>query len=346
MPIISVTVEEQFEDLRSDHCAYKLVVKNSSDKAVRLLGVEPRIPSDARLIEIIDTSVADTTSRRTILLGELNRLLQQYLLVTSESFRDTHQKVEKERVRALLSPVGIVALYIEILTGSSEWQERLRGELETFSYRISSTSDAEEALRRWLLPISDQKHEIIASLFEAKTLQLSQIEHLMDENERRSLINIEAGGVFTATYVLKFQRRFFDPKKYQLAFDVIYEQTELGAPQTASGVAGIQISPSPFTLSLFAIFAAILGVTLRVSLTGTNDVIGALKDLALSGQLLVGPIVALIFFNVFEYTSMGKNFAKMSVSWRSALLIGALCGIAQDRILAALKAFITLQGSG
>jgi hypothetical protein len=60
---------------------------------------------------------------------------------------------------------------------------------------------------------------------------------------------------------------------------------------------------------------------------------------ARSGQLLVGPVIALIFFNVYEYTSVGKDLG-MSVSWRSALLIGALCGLAQDRVLAALKALI------
>jgi hypothetical protein len=46
----------------------------------------------------------------------------------------------------------------------------------------------------------------------------------------------------------------------------------------------------------------------------------------------------LIFFNAYEYTSMGKGVG-MPISWRSALLIGALCGLLQDRVLAGLKAF-------
>jgi hypothetical protein len=109
--------------------------------------------------------------------------------------------------------------------------------------------------------------------------------------------------------------------------------------RSVSTATNVQISPYPFSLTIVAVLSALLGVLIRVSLEGAKDPLANLALLAGSGQLLVGPIVALIFFNVYEYTSLGKGIT-MSVSWRSALLIGALCGIAQDRVLAALKALI------
>jgi hypothetical protein len=53
----------------------------------------------------------------------------------------------------------------------------------------------------------------------------------------------------------------------------------------------------------------------------------------------IGPIVAFVFFNGYEYTSLANGIGS-SLSWRSALLLGALCGIAQARVLAALRALI------
>jgi hypothetical protein len=44
---------------------------------------------------------------------------------------------------------------------------------------------------------------------------------------------------------------------------------------------------------------------------------------------------ALVVFNVYEHIGLRDRF-KVPVSWRSALLIGILCSLFQDRLLAAL----------
>lgn len=102
-----------------------------------------------------------------------------------------------------------------------------------------------------------------------------------------------------------------------------------------------QVSPYPLSLSMVAIAASLLGVLLKITLEGASNVGPVLVGMFWSLKLFVAPIVALIFFNVYEHTSIGKDLT-MPVSWRSALLIGAICGLAQDRILAALKAMIGL----
>jgi hypothetical protein len=50
-------------------------------------------------------------------------------------------------------------------------------------------------------------------------------------------------------------------------------------------------------------------------------------------------ILALLFFNVYEHTSFGRQL-RMNLGWRSALLIGALCGLMQERILTSLKSLL------
>jgi len=56
-------------------------------------------------------------------------------------------------------------------------------------------------------------------------------------------------------------------------------------------------------------------------------------------ELIAALILALIFFNVFEFTDLLKGVGK-NLGWRSAMLIGVLCGLGSDRIFAAFKSLI------
>jgi hypothetical protein len=334
-PIIKL--EEQLSDLRSDHIAYKLTIENPDSKPIRLLSVKPRVPDGASLLEIKDTSLAEAYMRKAELIEELNRLLRQFLWVTSETFRQTWIERQREAFKKIFSVTGIFNLYFHLLYNYRSFQARMKREFESFAFKIASASDARSAYVRWMKNSSE--HEAIRTLFEAKTEQLEHVEARMDESDRPGLTAIEAGSCFNATYVLKFARGFLEPRKYQVDFDATYLHADSGSSQSTSTATNIQISPYPFILSVVAIIAALLGVLLRGSLGSVGDPFQEMFLLANSGKLLFGPVVALIFFNVYEYTSIGKDI-DISVSWRSALLIGSLCGIAQDRVLAALKALI------
>lgn len=337
MPSPKFKLEEQLSDLRSDQIAYKLTIENPDSKAIRLLSVEPRVPVGASLLKITDTSLAEANARKAELIDELNRLLRQFLWVTSETFRKTWIDQQREAVKEIFSVTGIFSLYFQMMFNNKNFQARMKREFESLAFKIASASDARSAYVRWMEKSSG--HEAIQTLFDAKTVQLESVEALMDESDRPGLTAIEGGSFFTATYVMKFDRRVLEPRKYQVGFDATYLPPDANSPQSSSTATNVQISPYPFSLSIVAIAAALLGVLLRVSLGGEPEPLQEMFVLAKSGQLLVGPILALIFFNVYEHTSIGKGIG-ISVSWRSALLIGALCGLAQDRVLAALKALI------
>lgn len=337
MPAPIFKLEEQLTDQRSEHIAYKLTIENTSTEAMRLLSVQPRVPAGARLLEITDTSLAETNARRAELIEELNLILKQYLWVISESFRQTWIEHQQNALKEILRFSRLIHLYAQMFFNQKRWEAQMKREFDSFSYKIASASDARSAYARWLSVTSD--HEAVRTLFEAKTEQLEQVEAQMNEGDRPGLTTIEAGSYFTATYVIKFDRGLLEPRKYQVGFDATHALIDGSSARSVSTATNVQISPYPITLTIVAVISALLGVLVRVSLEGAKDPIANLMLLASSGQLLVGPIVALIFFNVYEYTSLGKGIA-MSISWRSALLIGALCGLAQDRILAALKALI------
>lgn len=328
-------MEEQLADVRSDQIAYKLTVSNPNTESIRLLSIIPKVPVGASVLQITDSSLAQANTQKAKLIDELNRLLKQYLWVTSAAFRSEWIEQQKVLYKETFSILGIIRIYLQFFLGNLE--NRMKREFDSFAFTVSSAADARSAYEKWMMSSPDN-HDAIRTLFDEKTKQLERIEGRMDESERPGLTSISPGGYFTATYVMKFKRMAFEPRKYQVGFEAAYSQSDSSA-QSNSVATTVQISPYPLSLSVVAVLSAFLGILVRLSVNDNSTPFLEMQKLALTGQLLVGPIVALIFFNVYEYTSVGKEVG-MSVSWRSALLIGALSGLAHDRILSALKALI------
>ena len=50
-------------------------------------------------------------------------------------------------------------------------------------------------------------------------------------------------------------------------------------------------------------------------------------------------ITALFFYNVYDSTDVGRKI-KVGVGWRSALIIGGLSGLLNDRVVEALRGLL------
>lgn len=333
-------LEEQLVDLRSNQIAYRVTIENHGSSAVRLLSVEPRVPPGASLLKITDRSLDENDAKRSELLGQLTHLYHQNLMVASADFREAWTVAMEEVVSRVLSASGFFRAYFSFFRAA--FRKQLTRDFGSLEFRIESAVDAQNAIKRWMQPPQDTG--VIRSLFIAKAEQLEALESKMTATDRRSLTTIEVDSFFSQTYVLAFDRHWFEPRKYQLSIDANYQSVEATAEiavptQNLTVSTSVQISPYPLCLTVVAIISALLGVFVQLSVKGAGTPLEEYIDLALTGKLFVAPILALIFFNVYEHTAPGKKF-DMSVSWRSALLIGALCGLAQDRILAAIKAFL------
>lgn len=106
--------------------------------------------------------------------------------------------------------------------------------------------------------------------------------------------------------------------------------------------ASLVISPKGYVLNFVVILAAGMGVVLKTAMDPKLQVAAVnitADPAALGWPLVQAVIVASVFFNVYEFTNLADR-VKMTLSWRSALLIGVLCGLMSDRVTAALQAFL------
>jgi hypothetical protein len=344
-PIIKL--EEQLSDVRSNQIAYKLTVHNPSADPISILELQPNVPVGGQLLDVTDNDSAEDFSKKSSLIDELNILLNNFLWVESEDFRENLVATQTQAYKSMFSFNGMLKAYTSIIIRRDVFERQIRSQINSFQYKITSGDDARNAYVTWLgthgpsFKSPSHNQEGIRVLFRAKLTQLETVESRLQENIKggSGLTSIEPSSDFSATYVLKFDRALLEPKKYQVGFSVRYKSTGSDVPRSISVATNVQISPSPLSMSTVAIVSAIFGAMLRGSLDGNVNKFDELVRSAITGQIFLGPIVALIFFNIYEHTSLGKELT-LSISWRSALLIGALCGLAQDRILTALTALI------
>ena len=338
MPKVQFSLEEQNSDLRSNEVSYKLTVENLSPSAVELLSLTPRIPEDVKLLEIRDPSLIELKSKHNDLCKELTSLLNNSVQIRSHAFREEYVKIYREMFKEMFAGTGILALYFSLFTGSytNSMGEKL-AKAKAFQVTIENYTQAQEALNTWLSETSETD-PTIRNLYTTKLQWLCRLEAEMGSDlKMSSLATIEPESFFAVTYVLKFPRNLLNAKKYNIAIEGVY--TDVKAEDKRRYVGGatrsLTVSPNPVALSTVAVIGSILGAVLNLSM---NNWIYTNVSLFRNG--LVASILALIFFNIYEFTDMGKNFGVLGIGWRSALFIGALCGIFGDRIMTSFKTLL------
>jgi hypothetical protein len=263
-------------------------------------------------------------------------------------------------VNTVYSPRGIARGYYAILT------RQLRPVIRSFT----------ENMRAWQIHINnytqaqyyydkffksdEQQQNFLYSVYEAKLEDLRRIESELGNDA--GVADVLPGDNFTRTYIYNCERRLLSPKTYTFSFDCTY--TDSTAPKQpkhlAGGVTAI-ISPAPLVLNILAVISAALGAVLKIALDSQAKVIeksttaaGVSAEAAkqIFSQLttdlitvktceaiIAAMITALFFYNVYDSTDVGRKL-DLGASWRSALIIGGLSGLLNERIIAALHGLL------
>jgi hypothetical protein len=330
MALVVVSLNELPDsDRRSAQIGYSFRLENTSEQKIRVLQIEPMAPSEAVLLEIKETSLADKEKIKQVLLKDLAFLLQTIVMDASEEQR----KLFSIRMAASLG------IPFSIIRGRKQWARWFHSIVSSTEFPLRTLRDAELASIHW-------KDEIANSGPFGKTYlgKLDQLRDLFvgeeaDKAQAGAITELDPGETYTATYLFRFKRWWFEPRKYQISVKATFALDNQASQHAVSASASCGVSPRPWSLSLVAVAGSIMGIAVNLALQSPDAIEVKAWSAARSGMIVVPPVLAVIIFNVIEHTTVGKSMA-MPLSWRWALLVGALCGIVQDRILAALKAFL------
>lgn len=101
-----------------------------------------------------------------------------------------------------------------------------------------------------------------------------------------------------------------------------------------------RVTPRSWSVSLAAVAFALLGLSIRMFLIadGSDVKPGTLLD-RFGKQGLTAMGLAFVIFNIFEFTDLRKKVT-FGINWRSAMIIGLLCGLASKQLFEVLKVFL------
>lgn len=345
MPRITMTLTEQLSDARSNEMAYRASIENAGTEPVHLLALAPRLPEGVELIEVKDFSAEMEKVRHQRLCRELTDLLDKRLLLNSSEYRQAVTKAIYEMYKEIFTTRGLVGLYGRLIFSASSagksMVERITLKLGPLNYKINDGADAKIATTKWFSNPSD----VSDSIFIAKAEQLERLERAMGAGEAaKALAVIEPDSFAATTYVLRFPRSYLNPRKFSFAVEATISSGEDKPTQLRAASTTVTVSPTPYVLSVVAVLAALLGASIKFSLSSTRDqpigsYFSSLLTYLFTSPGLTGAVLALIVFNVYEFLEIGRNIT-MGVGWRSALLVGALCGLFSDRMIKALQVLV------
>ncbi|WP_163830712.1 ABC-2 transporter permease [Spartinivicinus ruber] len=333
-------------DSRGNEFSCELQIENRASSPIEIISINPRIPDGVDIQEIHDTSVAEYQREHQKICSEIALLLDEHNFSKSREYRQKVFKIVKEDLQETFKLKNVANVYYRMITGQLEEMQKKRLEkYASFSLTIHNSTEAESAINKFLG--EDTEDEKFLSNF--IRMKLDRLRELEKKNivigSDTLLSTIGPSESFDRTYVFKCERGAFNSKSYNLSFDCSTKEPEALEPKNDSVSVNITVSPNPVALTLVALLGAFLGVILKESVNpvpnGVEYVAYWSSMFSTSAHKFVAALVsALIFFNIYEHTELGKKL-NQGISWRSVLMIGAICGLLNDRIIAALTGLIT-----
>ncbi|RVC63981.1 hypothetical protein [Mesorhizobium sp.] len=342
-----MTLTEQLSDARSNEVAFRVNIENAGTEPVHLLALTPRLPEGVALIEVKDFSAELDKVRHERLCTDLTEILDRRLTLNSAEHRQAITEAMYLVMKDIFTrPRTLLAIYGKLLFVGTKGSGKLivskiYHRLGVLSYKISDSSDAKVAMAKWFTNPSD----VLDALFTAKAEQLERLERDMGADEAaKALAVIEPDSFAATTYVLQFPRSYLNPRKFSFTVEATISAGEDKPTQLRAVSTTITVSPKPYVLSVVAVLAALLGTSIRFSLPSTQEqpigtYFSSLMRYLFTSPGLTAAVMALVVFNVYEFLEIGRKIT-MGVGWRSALLVGALCGLFSDRMIKALQVLV------
>jgi hypothetical protein len=354
---ISLEIEIVENDLRARQFACCLTVKNHTKRAVNILAINYRLGSGVWMEKTENTSSVDLKMEYDQLKTDLRYLFRSLYINNSKSFRDEFAKHYLESLRSQFQFKNLLMIYYYLVTGKLRvYAHQMLQIIQRMDFPVTSAQAARDVLSK--LDNIKSDFSIITDLASAKIERMNAIEEI-DRNFLKAeyVAQIQPGEVFQQVFVLKARRKLSSIASYTAAFVVklSVDAIDGGRPieRILSRSTSINVTPSPVTLSVFAVVFSFFGAVLNnIGLqvistskgngsqsTGTlSDALRSFLSIDFLRNSLVAAILAIVLYNSFEMTEFRERVK--FVSWRSAMFIGLLCGLLSDRMLRALESFM------
>jgi hypothetical protein len=327
-------------DDRSNTFNIDVQIKNGSNERVAINLIKFRKADAIKVSDVSDSTSTSVRAQHATLVANTAKLVQDQITRLLPGFARSYAEALIKEINELTkSPSRVLRWYRDL--AQSLWKnntEKMRIEGEHVRVNIRNAADVKQALA--LLPLSSND-DVVTKLIQYNVKLLEDFEAEINKKDLSLVPQIYPGGELNRTYVVTCPRRWFDVASYSVDFEVQYALLgdEANVRSVTKG-ASIAVSANPVTLSIVAVVASFLGSMIKLTPLDKSGIATLPKEFSsYPGTFIVGAVVALIFFNVYEYTSY-RDKVRPTVSWRTALFLGVISALLADRLIAALITFV------
>jgi hypothetical protein len=356
-PGLEITLSARNDDPRSAEFQCVVKIENKTSNDIRIVSLRPIHPPGTSLQRGLDTSVSDEQQRLGLLYSDLGHIVRQ---ATLRMRQEEDKKIGGITYTPAAESGGFGALKKLFRTKHRRHEQRP----SVWDVVIHSVGEAEQYFSAFIGRPPTNKggcqdtgsFDDLKELFLIKLQSAKQLEEIVKADyESKTSFRVDAGAKIERSYVFTCQRRIISAATYNIIFDVDYDiirgdedasmrryivDEDANRRRYITDITAT-ITPKAFYLSVLAIIAAVLGTLLYYSLPH-KDQSGQLVRTEffndVSAQAIISAMItALFFYNIYDSTDVGRKL-DAGRGWRSALLIGGLSGLVNDKIVQALEA--------
>lgn len=339
---VIVTLDEINSDPRSSEKTFQLNIENLGKESISITNLSQYLPEGVEFREVWEKSLLKLEKEYKAVCEDITMLFNDELFFSSKDLIENRKRIATEMMNEIMggdlnSISGIIRWYIKLLFRpyimkviADKFLERYHATaiiVDNYDYakKVFDSLLEGERTDKNFRKIITTKIEKLRSLEEAR-LSLRNLS---------ALAHLEPGSTFTEHYVFNFPRNLFSPRKYNLMFEITFSNNDK-KEQIRKVSSSVNIVPKGVVLSVVAIIFGVLGALFKVMIS-KPDLYLLLENFPWI-EVVMGSLLAFLIFNVYEYLGI-SSIRKMSISWRSASLIGFACGLLQENFVEAIKAF-------
>ncbi|MFG1243123.1 hypothetical protein V5F31_12165 [Xanthobacter sp. V7C-4] len=344
---ISVTLIEL--DYQSHKFSCEMIISNDTGSNVKIGNIIPRVSNSIVLEETVESSRARLIRRHEDICRETELLINQVIMY---KYRSNDRKflkyiVEESGVKrsamALLNPINLAKLYAGLYVAAlakivNDIKDRI------FKVKINSSVDVKFTLDTFQF-FESSRPQILKSKYNMKYLSdlEEQIASFGDDDKH---IDIYNGQSHKSIFIMKGIPSRINTTPSSVSFEIPIQIGDESIRYVE--YININVPPGAFWTSVIAMTSGIIGSYIQaVGSKLQNGIEIDIYSMKMSTFInfipthgVVPALTALIVYNIYDMTELRDRFNSRR-GWRTAMLIGFVCGYLNLKVLAALRALIS-----
>lgn len=346
---VHLVVEATGESRREATRPATLCIENNGEEPLMITRVKHLLPSGVTLVATSD-SYLHREQTYSDLCQELRLLIQdEYFFSNPELIATRKKEIVQLINEAMLAAAGsgvlskifrvwqVVLSPLLAAAAFRRWQDR-------FNANQLVIEGYQDALIAWELVTSlpVPENQVQARNRDLIELKLKQLKEL--ENERtsqgpgRGHWTVEAHSTHSEAMILKCDKSVLSVRRYPVVIEVTATSSPGAQPLMKRASSSIEVPPKDLPLASLAMLCAPLGFISRLVVQSPKSSFDVLLTSASLPRMVIAAILGFLLCVTFERLRWG-NSDKLSLSWRTAVLLGFAAGLATENLLGAIQAF-------